>query len=192
MGEGDTLACINAWIFLPAFLLKIRRCQMYDRGGSWDASRKEGEHCKSGTTKGAGFPWQHGISYVERTSAGRPQLYCSNPVTVILLQYVNKNVVKATKFIVKQEREENGNINNRVCIFPNSANLTLWQTGLLLKFTRMTDLLKLFGIKVFSGFWVTALASFGKLFPSLACSSSQPFLQELLSLNSSLELNPLL
>jgi len=45
---------------------------MYDRGGSWDVSRKEGEHCKSGTVKGAGFPWQHYISYVETTSAGRP------------------------------------------------------------------------------------------------------------------------
>lgn len=45
---------------------------MYDREGSWDVSRKEGEHCKSGTIKGAGFPWQHYISYVETTSAGRP------------------------------------------------------------------------------------------------------------------------
>lgn len=138
------------------------------------------------------FPGNTAFHMLKGQALAGLQLYCSNPVTVILLQYVNKNVVKATKFIVKQEREENGNINNRVCIFPNSANLTLWQTGLLLKFTRMTDLLKLFGIKVFSGFWVTALASFGKLFPSLACSSSQPFLQELLCLNSSLELNPLL
>lgn len=98
---------------------------MYDRGGSWDASRKEGEHCKSGTTKGAGFPWQHAFHMLKGQALAGLQLYCSNPVTVILLQYVNKNVVKATKFIVKQEREENGNINNRVCIFPNSANLTL-------------------------------------------------------------------
>lgn len=45
---------------------------MYDRGGSWDVSRKEGEHCKSRTIKGAGFPWQHHISYVEMTIAGRP------------------------------------------------------------------------------------------------------------------------
>lgn len=60
---------------------------MHDRGGSWDVSRKEGEHCKSGTIKGAGFPWQHYISYVERTSAGRPpavlqQSYDSDTVAV--------------------------------------------------------------------------------------------------------------
>lgn len=64
-----------------------KRCQMHDRGGSWDVSRKEGEHCKSGTIKGAGFPWQHYISYVERTSAGRPpavlqQSYDSDTVAV--------------------------------------------------------------------------------------------------------------
>lgn len=65
------------------------RCQMCDRGGSWDVSRRKGEHCKSGTIKGPGIPWQQCISYVETTSAGRLPVvlqYFCNSVTVAIWQ----------------------------------------------------------------------------------------------------------